>query len=513
MLRFLFVLGWAWAAVAAHAQVLRVAVPELPATLDPHSAATPIERALAREIFEGLVTIDAFGRPAPGLAERWTIESGGTRYLFKLRPGVNWSDGRRITAEDVVEGLKRALDPATRAPLSALLLPIRSAAEFQLGTVTAGTPLGVVARSETEVEITLSAPSVRVLQVLSSPLAAPVPRHKMAQLGEAWAAPFLAVTNGAYAPTPMGDRYALKRNDRYRGEVAASADRIEFAVVSSHDAAVEAVANDRADLAMGFAPEPAFSPAPQLRAEAGLLTFNWIVNAARPPFDRRDVRHALAMALDREGFLAEAKLDGATAAFSLTPQAAIEGYDPPVAPYGKLEPADRIAIAEVLLLDVDRTKPLPIVLAIPEGRLHQSLAASAASAWRELGFTTQIDVRAAADHTRAVLEGAFDVALGLEIDRDADPWAAMLPFSRAAGALNVARYGELEFDERLIPADLETNPEYRLGNLRGAEDVLAEDQVVWPLFVFTPSTPVSPRISGWQPNSTGLHSLRFMSIK
>ena len=507
-----------WIAAAAAEQSLRVAVPEVPASLDPHRAATPVARALSREVFEGLVTFDANGRPAPGLAESWTVESGGTRYLFTLRPGLKWSDGRPLTAADVIDGLKRVLDPAAGAPLSAMFLPIRNAAEFQLGTLTSGQSLGVVARSDRLIEISLAAPSARLLHTLASPSAAPVPRHKVAALGEAWAAPFLVVGNGAFVPTPAGDGYALKRNGNYSGAVAPTLERVSFVVVPSFEAAVAAVAEDRADLAMGFEPEPRLrsqQPARSsvMRAEASPVTYMWTANTRRPLLDQRDVRHALAMMLDREALIESLGLEEVGPAFSMTPPGLVRGYNPPLAPYGKLQQPEREIIAEVLLLDTKRTALPTLRLSVPEGRVPAALADAAARSWRALGFKVEVLTPSAADHVAALLGGDFDIAAAMTIDRDADAWPTLFAFSRAAGPLNVTGYGEVAFEERLVPADGEQNPDYRLGNLRSAEDVLAEDQVAWPLFTFTPAAPVSTNVLGWQPNHTGLHPLRYLSLK
>ncbi|MGW6276059.1 ABC transporter substrate-binding protein [Kribbella sp. NPDC055071] len=40
--------------------------------------------------------------PQPGLAESWDIENGGRRYVFHLRQGVKWSDGKPFTTDDLM---------------------------------------------------------------------------------------------------------------------------------------------------------------------------------------------------------------------------------------------------------------------------------------------------------------------------------------------------------------------------------------------------------------------------
>jgi peptide/nickel transport system substrate-binding protein len=40
--------------------------------------------------------------PVPGLAEKWEIEGDGKAYVFHLRKGLKWSDGKPFTADDLV---------------------------------------------------------------------------------------------------------------------------------------------------------------------------------------------------------------------------------------------------------------------------------------------------------------------------------------------------------------------------------------------------------------------------
>ena len=61
--------------------------------------------------------------PKPDLAESWQTPDPKT-WTFKLRPGLKFSDGRPLTAEDVVFTYKTLLNPALNAPLRALYTPI-----------------------------------------------------------------------------------------------------------------------------------------------------------------------------------------------------------------------------------------------------------------------------------------------------------------------------------------------------------------------------------------------------
>ena len=51
--------------------------------------------------------------PAPGLAERWETSADGKTWTYHIRQGVKWSDGRDLTARDVVYSFQRSIDGET----------------------------------------------------------------------------------------------------------------------------------------------------------------------------------------------------------------------------------------------------------------------------------------------------------------------------------------------------------------------------------------------------------------
>ncbi|WEK43369.1 MAG: ABC transporter substrate-binding protein [Candidatus Sphingomonas colombiensis] len=87
------------------------------------------DRLLADSVAQGLVRFDATGQIEPGVAERWIVTDEGQTYIFRLRE-AQWSDGRPVTAQDVVAILKRQIAPASRNPLKPYLTAIDSIVEM-----------------------------------------------------------------------------------------------------------------------------------------------------------------------------------------------------------------------------------------------------------------------------------------------------------------------------------------------------------------------------------------------
>lgn len=72
-----------------------------PAHLNAAIATTGAIHVVAGSIYNGLVGLDAQGKPVPELAERWEVKDNGRTYRFFLRKGVKWHDGEAFTSSDV----------------------------------------------------------------------------------------------------------------------------------------------------------------------------------------------------------------------------------------------------------------------------------------------------------------------------------------------------------------------------------------------------------------------------
>lgn len=104
----------------APAGVVRFDLAADPSTLNPlflHPDAASVEQQVARLAFEPFIDLDARGRPVPALlAEIPTLANGGLSadgrtIRYHLRPGVTWSDGVPVGANDVLFTLHAILDP------------------------------------------------------------------------------------------------------------------------------------------------------------------------------------------------------------------------------------------------------------------------------------------------------------------------------------------------------------------------------------------------------------------
>lgn len=81
--------------------VLTAAVAQSVDSLSPFLAVTLVATSLNRLMYDSLVNYDVKTQePIPGLAEKWEPSNAGRTWTYTIRDGVEWSDGRPLTAED-----------------------------------------------------------------------------------------------------------------------------------------------------------------------------------------------------------------------------------------------------------------------------------------------------------------------------------------------------------------------------------------------------------------------------
>lgn len=96
-----FVLLLSTAATALAQDTLVVSQNTEARTMHPLAMSSVIEQNIATNIYDALINRDSDGKLIPGLATSWEMLND-TTWRFHLRQGVEWQDGGKFTADDVV---------------------------------------------------------------------------------------------------------------------------------------------------------------------------------------------------------------------------------------------------------------------------------------------------------------------------------------------------------------------------------------------------------------------------
>src|SRR6058998_3224385 len=153
-----------------------------PRSLDPALSTDVPTGEMVTLLFDGLTRFDPDGGLLPGLSDRWTTDRKGQRYVFHLRPGVSFHDGRPLVAGDVERSLVRVLNPATHGGRVWPLLPIAGAGDFADGR--ARDVRGIEVIGDTGVAFTLTEPLAVFPKFLAMPVASVVPSPVPPDLGQ-----------------------------------------------------------------------------------------------------------------------------------------------------------------------------------------------------------------------------------------------------------------------------------------------------------------------------------------
>lgn len=292
-----------------------------PKTLDPAYIADAADVQLLLQLYAGLTRLDENGEPYPSLAESWTVDHDLRTYRFRLREGLTFSDGSRLTAEDVRRSWLRILNPATASTAPDVLSVIEGAAEHLAGGPEA--EVGIEVPDERTLVVRLRHPAAYFPAIAATPTAFVVPRQADASTG--WQQVGSFVGSGPYvAQRTEGDVLVLANNEAY---VAGPPPIPTIEWLSDVDGDVPtAYADEALDLA-GVAPFDATWIAydaelgQALHAAAALNVQYFGFDTTRPPFDDPGVRRAFALALDRERLVQLAEGSASTAASSVVPPA------------------------------------------------------------------------------------------------------------------------------------------------------------------------------------------------
>lgn len=87
-----------------------------PPHLNPQTNTNAYASAVYGYIYESLLTVDNEKlTPKPWIASSWEVSSDGLRYTFHMRHDVTWSDGKPLTADDVIFSVETMQDPKVDA--------------------------------------------------------------------------------------------------------------------------------------------------------------------------------------------------------------------------------------------------------------------------------------------------------------------------------------------------------------------------------------------------------------
>jgi peptide/nickel transport system substrate-binding protein len=286
-------------------------------TLDPMINYTAQYWQVYQSLYDGLLAFKHVGGPeaftiVPDLAEALpTLSNDGKTYTFKLRKGIQFSDGREVTTKDVVASFQRIFKVAS--PTAGSFYNGIVGAEACLKTPATCTLDGGITADEATrtITINLTAPDSEFLYKLAVPHASVLP----ADAPSKDAGTTIIPGTGAYMVTAYDPNTAMKlaRNPKFKewsvdAQPDGFVDTIQYDFGLKEEAAITAIENGQADWMFDPPPPdrlPELGSKFQSQVHLTPLTAVWYapMNTNLPPFNDERVRKALNYAVDRDALV------------------------------------------------------------------------------------------------------------------------------------------------------------------------------------------------------------------
>lgn len=513
-----FVVLLAMFAASATAATLRRSTSGDPNSLDAHIAVGNSAAPILYDLNTGLTTIDGDGRLVPGLAESWTVSDDGLRYTFRLRDGLKWSDGAPLTSADFVYSARRLVTPATAARFASFFYPVRNARAILRGEKKPE-EVGVAAPDARTVVYDLEFPAPYFLQTLSANVTAPVPRHKIEELGRQWTRAGQMVSSGPYRlieAVPQS-HFVLVRNPHFYDADSVRIDEVHYYPTQNLETSLRRYLAGEFDIVLNFPMESIRdlekNRPGEMRVGPALAISFLIPNQTKPPFDDARVREALSLVIDREGLVERFLTPGTEPAYGPTPPA-ISNYESAVPDYTRLPMAERIAKAKQLMAAAGYgpSKPLEFELRYDSLEESRRIAVALGAMWKPLGVSMNplnTDINTLNRHART---GEFQMLRYAWFSPNDDAYT-FLGLVETGNPNNLGGYSNPRYDQMLREANALGDTPERSALLREAEALMMKDHPLIPLFFYVRRVLVQPHVQGFVLNERGLNPTRYLDIR
>ncbi|EPM4187375.1 ABC transporter substrate-binding protein [Klebsiella aerogenes] len=490
-----------------------------PASLDPHKVESDVEFNIISDLFEGLVSVSPQGEIQPRLALKWENKDN-LIWTFHLRPGITWSDGSAITAQDIVWSWQRLVTPTTASPYASYPgnMHIVNARDISEGKQPPET-LGVKALDDTTLQVTLNQPNAAFLAMLAHPSLVPIDKVLVERFGDKWTKPEHIVTSGPYTLSKwvVNERIVAQRNPKYWDNEHTVINKVTYLPITSEAADVNRYKAGEIDIVYTV-PVNQFAllkktMGSQLNVSPQLATYYYELNTTKPPFNDPRVRRALNMGLDKDIIADKVMGQGQRPAWLIS-QPDIGGVTLKQPDYASWPRDKRIAEAKKLLNEAgfNESHPLVFNLLYNTSETHQRIAIAASSMWKKnLGVEAKLQNQEWKTMLDTMHTHNFDAVRYAWI-ADYDDAASFLNNFRTGDSENTSQYSNPAYDKALHDAAKAADTAARGKFYQQAEDLLAEDVPAIPVYHYVRTHLVKPWVGGFEPDKLGYYYTKDMYI-
>lgn len=483
-------------------------------TIDPSMCQDSDGMTFITQCFEGLMIPNENGEIVPGQAKSYHVSADGLTYTFSLRNDIKWSDGKPVTAHDFVYSWRRLVNPETASGYNYMIEMVKNANEIMAGEKKPE-ELGIVALSDTTLQVYLTSPCNYFLEICAFPTCVPL-RQDIIESNPKWAnSPDKYVCNGPFVLSDwLRDSYmTLLPNENYCDRASVKPTKITLRLIAKDSTVLAAFKTGELDVgSMLPKDEMELMKGKGLTTESSLgtyyLSINLNVNDGKIRSQKnkalldKKVRRALALAIDRNYIVKNVTKSGEIPADAFIPPA-VQNDSNGTDMYETLEKwwdnstyKENCNEARRLLEEAGvKGSDLVVEYSYNSEGAHGSIAEAVQNMWKkELGITTTCRNEEWAVFQSSRDTGKFQVARNgwLADYHDAMTFTDLLV---STNALNNSFYNNPEYDALIKKAKATQGTEYD-EIIRQTNKILMEDTPVIPLYFNTNTYLKSDKIDG-----------------
>jgi oligopeptide transport system substrate-binding protein len=492
-------------------QTLHIGNNAEPPDLDPHTNNSTVVGFILDALFEGLVRVANDGTTVlPGVAERWEISPDGLVYTFHLRADARWSNGDPVTADDIVAGFRRVLEPKLGCEGVNITFPIVGARDFLEGRNPDWASVGVKAVDPRTVRINLRFRTPYFLGVLGSSTLAPLHQPSLDKFGgrsdrrSKWTQPGNLISNGPFVLKEWKPNTVLvvARNPQYWDAGRVRLNEIHFHPLEDSSTEERAFRSGQLHVTYGlpFSKLESYRQrhAPELQLTPILRTNFVSFSTQRPPFNDARVRRAFSLAIDRERLAASVLKGLGDPAYTFV-RPGTGGYD--LGKYSRHDPAEaRRLLREAGFPDGHGFPAVEYTL----GSRSEDVLTVAQAVQRMWQETLGVKVQLAPTEFKVWL----DILRTKSFAITADNWNMgvndphdMLALGVTGDPNNDAGWSHAPYDATFALIAAAPDDNARREAMAACERIIAEEVPYAPVFHVNRAQLVHPSVRGWRGNA------------
>ena len=509
--------GFAVPAMADEEEAVSIQISAPIMSMDPLIGGDSTNVAVISNTMEGLFVVDADGQIQNGLCDSYEVSDDQKTYTFHIRDNAKWSDGTPVTAQDFEYAWKR--NETAQGDYSKFTYQIEMAAIKNYEAVTSGEAdadeLGVTAVDDNTLQVELEYPVPFFLNLLTFSPWAPVKESKLTEEGDQFGVDKDSVLYcGAYTLDQWdvgGNTIVLKKNPDYWDAENVDVDEIDLVVISDTQQAVMAYQNGdvdnvtlTGDMVSMYQDDPEFSNV------LGSFNYYLMVNTTKDGYDNKDLRQAIAYAIDRESLCTNVLNDGSTPAYNMVMKGLVSNSDGEdfVDASGQYFQYDTEKAKELWAKAQEETDLREINIIYDEEKDFAANTAAFIQSQLEStldGLTVNISSTPKKNRIQLAKDHDYDIELYAWGPDYADP-TAILAMYESDHPSNYSLWSSDEFDKLYNEANttLAGDETARWDNLIKCNDICTENAGCIPLFQTGSATLTKSNVTGITEHNTGV---------